>query len=114
MKLMRINEGNGMSTSENGFMWDNLFNFQTLIFIAILMLLLWGIYTYFKTRNLEQQQNNNDQEARIDFDYNRELQQANMRAERLNNNDRNNGIDWNDDVKTDLENLQNDRDFRNS
>jgi hypothetical protein len=74
----------GLHTTEDGFMWDNLFTFQTLVFIGILILLIWGLYSYFTTKSNEEKadQNFNQELNRM----NREEVQAYLREKEAEKN----------------------------
>jgi hypothetical protein len=82
----------GMSTNEDNF-WAVIFSLDTLIFLGILVLLLWGLYTYFRNRKGEERADRRFErdldEVKADDEHeglsnDREYIQAQLREEEFN------------------------------
>lgn len=76
----------GAYTTEDGWFWERMFTVSGLIFLGILALLIWGLYTYLKNR---QSENKADERYEKDLEsikeeslkHDREYIQAQMRQE---------------------------------
>jgi hypothetical protein len=81
---MRFTDRFGVHSNGNADFWGGLFTFQTLIFLAVLLLLIWGLYSYFKNSKNESKADKRFEKDVTDLQkLDRETVQAYLRQKEL-------------------------------
>lgn len=73
----------GAYSSEDGLFWERMFTVNGLIFLGILALLIWGLYSYFKNRKIETETDDKFDRDIYSLKNDREYIQAELREKEL-------------------------------
>ncbi len=86
----------GAYTTEDGWFWETFFTINGLIFLGILALLIWGLYSYIKNRGDDERADRRFERDIYSIKNDREYIQAEMRDREFEENADTPIIDEND------------------